>query len=238
MVIDGPDGCGKTEQAKRLVARIGQEGAAVRHLREPGSTPVGERLRELLLDSSTGDLAPWTEALLFYAARAELLRREIEPALANGEHVVVERCYLSTLVYQGVALQVSDLGGTARGGAARGCDSQDGVASPGAAVDLGLLDRLTEAVHAATRPDLLLVLDVAPEVAAHRRAARGDADRIESRGEEYLQRVRIGFRELAEREPAARVLDANVDRDTVAAMVWAATLACLKQRSVGPQATS
>ncbi|MBL4771134.1 MAG: dTMP kinase [Planctomycetes bacterium] len=102
-VLDGMDGCGKTTQSKLLVKRLEAEtGREVLHLREPGSTPVGESLRALLLDSKV-HLLPEVEALLFLAARRTLLHDLVEPALAAGKHVVCERFHASTFAYQGVA---------------------------------------------------------------------------------------------------------------------------------------
>lgn len=102
-VLDGMDGCGKTTQSERLVQRLTQEtGCPVLHLREPGSTPVGESLRALLLDAQV-HLLPEVEALLFLAARRTLLHDLVEPALRAGKHVVCERFHASTFAYQGVA---------------------------------------------------------------------------------------------------------------------------------------
>jgi dTMP kinase len=102
-VLDGMDGCGKTTQSKLLVERLRVEtGQQVLHLREPGSTPVGESLRALLLDTNV-HLLPEVEALLFLAARRTLLHDLVEPALQAGQHVVCERFHASTYAYQGVA---------------------------------------------------------------------------------------------------------------------------------------
>ena len=103
LVLDGPDGGGKSTQSRALVEFLRQRGRTVHHLREPGSTPVGENLRQLLLSPQTGDLQPLTEVLLFTAARTELAARVIGPALARGEDVVSERCFASTLAYQCLA---------------------------------------------------------------------------------------------------------------------------------------
>ncbi|MCP5023908.1 MAG: dTMP kinase [bacterium] len=102
-VLDGMDGCGKTTQSQRLVQRLQDEtGQEVLHLREPGSTPVGESLRALLLNSEV-HLLPEVEVLLFLAARRTLLHDLVEPALKAGKHVVCERFHASTFAYQGVA---------------------------------------------------------------------------------------------------------------------------------------
>ncbi len=102
-VLDGMDGCGKTTQSQRLVQRLQEEtGQEVLHLREPGSTPVGESLRALLLNSEV-HLLPEVEVLLFLAARRTLLHDLVEPALKVGKHVVCERFHASTFAYQGIA---------------------------------------------------------------------------------------------------------------------------------------
>ena len=93
VALDGPDGCGKTAQARALVQWLTAEGRPVLHVREPGSTPVGEALRQLLLSPATGELQPVSEALLFAAARAELVAGKVAPALRAGSVVVSERWF-------------------------------------------------------------------------------------------------------------------------------------------------
>lgn len=180
--LDGPDGCGKSSQATALVAFLQARGCVVRHLREPGSTPVGEALRQLLLSPATGELQPVSEALLFSAARAELVAQQVAPALARGEVVVAERGYLSTLVYQALAMQ------------------------PGLPVDW-VLD-LTRRVHGAFLPHVVFVLDVSPQTSRQRRRARAE-DRIEARATDYHERVRAGFLRAVALEPRARLVDAE-----------------------------
>ncbi|MGB3966024.1 MAG: dTMP kinase, partial [Planctomycetota bacterium] len=158
VVLDGADGCGKSSHARALCEWLGGRGQRPLHVREPGSTPVGEALRQLLLAPRTGELRPVTEALLFSAARAETVQQIVAPALQRGEFVVAERGWLSTLVYQGFAPQ------------------------PG--LDLDWLLDLTRRVHGATLPDRVFVLDLPPGVAATRRAARAH-DRFESRPADY-----------------------------------------------------
>lgn len=187
VVLEGQDGCGKSVQARRLIERLRQAGRRVTHVREPGSTPVGEALRRLLLDRATGALQPVSEALLFFAARAELLQREIRPALAAGATVVAERSFLSTLVYQGTALS-------------------DGVPR-------ALLQQLVAAVHAATLPDLVFVLDAPPEVCAGRRG--GVADRFEMRDVTFHRAVRRGFLDLADEFAFVEVIDATRTADVI-----------------------
>lgn len=209
IALDGPDGCGKSTQARRLVEALRAQGHSVLHLREPGSTPFGERLREALLDPSVGDLAPLTEALAFFAARRAMLDEEVAPARARGEIVVAERSFLSTVVYQGAAC------------------GQDGVADD-------VLRWITAAVHERCRHDLLVVLDVDPEIAA-RRAADRNPDRIEARGVEFQRLVRAGFLEVVEPGHWASGLaasgilrvDANRTLDEVHEDVLRAAVACI-----------
>jgi len=177
VVLDGIDGCGKSTQAARLAAalrrdRPGGWGVETLHLREPGSTRLGEALRGLLLERG-GELSPAVEALLFVTARRQMLEEIVEPALARGANVVVERFHPSTFAYQGVA----------------------GGLGEDAVVDL--LERFA----GSPRPDRVILLDLAPEVAAARLASapgrRGD--RIEDKGLEFQQKVAEGFRRYARR---------------------------------------
>jgi dTMP kinase len=181
VVVDGPDGCGKSSQAAALCTWLGEQGRQVLHVREPGSTPVGEALRQLLLSPSTGELGAVTEALLFSAARSELVTNVIAPALQRGTVVVAERCYLSTIVYQSFAAE--------------------------RALDLDWLLDLTRRVHGACLPDAIFVLDVPAAVGRARRRSRAD-DRIEARGAAYHERVRNGYLQAARLEVRAHVLEA------------------------------
>jgi dTMP kinase len=146
VVLDGVDGCGKSTQAARLVERLRREsGREVTHVREPGSTALGERVRALLLGRDF-DLDSGVELLLFAAARRQMLREIAGPALARGEHVVCERFHASTFAYQSVA-----------GG------------QPEADV-LALLQRWASE----PAPTHTVLLEVPPERAAQRRGAPGD----------------------------------------------------------------
>lgn len=190
VALDGPDGCGKSSQAAALVASLQGSGRDVLHVREPGSTPVGEALRELLLSKETGELQQISEVLLFSAARAELVARVVAPALARGQIVVAERCFLSTAVYQVIASASADV------------------------LTMSWFDDLTRRVHGGCLPDAIFVLDVPEEVSRQRRSDR-DEDRIEARGASYHQRVRDGFLQAASREPRALLVDASRSFDDV-----------------------
>jgi dTMP kinase len=103
VVLEGLDGCGKSTQAALLVARLQGLGREVLHVREPGSTLLGERVRSLLLDRSLGEISPLAEVLLYQAARAQLVGEVLQPALTSGRDVVCERWHYATSAYQGVA---------------------------------------------------------------------------------------------------------------------------------------
>jgi dTMP kinase len=180
--LDGPDGGGKSTQAQALVEWLRAQGRTVLHVREPGSTPAGELLRQLLLSPATGELQPITEALLFSAARAELVHAQVRPALARGEIVVGERGYLSTVVYQALA--------------------GDG------ALDAAWVFDVTRRVHGDCLPDAVFVLDVSPATSAQRRAERS-GDRIEARPADFHARVRDGFVRAIALDPRARRVDAE-----------------------------
>lgn len=101
IALEGVDGSGKSTVGSALVARLGESGVAARLVREPGGTPVGEAIRDLLLHSD--HLGPWAEVFLFAAQRAELVESVVTPALARGEWVVSDRSYYSSIAYQGHA---------------------------------------------------------------------------------------------------------------------------------------
>lgn len=195
VVVEGVDGSGKSSLVRALAEALAKRGSDVVVLREPGSTPVGERVRGLLLDPALGAVDPMTEALLFSAARAELVRRLVRPALAAGRTVLLDRYFFSTLAYQG--------GG---GGA-----------------DVGALTRISRAATRDLLPDVVLLLDLPPEVAARRR--RRGADRIEAKDADYHRRVRDAYLSLAttsEFAPLFRVVDASRAPDEVVAAASAA----------------
>jgi len=188
LVLDGPDGGGKSTQATRLSVFLRERGHVVQHLREPGSTPVGEALRRLLLARDTGELLPLTEVLLFSAARAELVARVVAPALQRGEVVVAERGYVSTLAYQCLGHQHG--------------------------VDFDWVLDVTRRAHGACLPDAVYVLDVDVATGQRRRRARTD-DRFEARDAAFHERVRAAYRAVAQRDPAVELVDASQDVETV-----------------------
>ena len=169
VTFEGLDGSGKTTQAERLREWLEEERGRVVATREPGGTPLGERVRELLLNGDP--IAPWSEAALFAAARAELVELVIAPALAEGADVISDRYLDSSLAYQGVAR--------------------------GLGVDRVLALNI-DAIHGVL-PDLTFLLLVDVDVARQRSPTA--RDRIEREGDAFLDLVDKGFRELASRFP-------------------------------------
>jgi len=219
VVLDGIDGCGKSTQAARLVEGLrelrGAAGGASAgpgplHLREPGSTDAGERIRALVLGAEPR-LGRGALALLFAAARREMLEQCVAPALEGGRDVVVERFHASTYAYQG----------------ARQAGSDGPHAAP---FDDGELLGLLRTWAGRPAPALEVVLDLDPSVATDRALERADGaarDRFEREGLAFQERVREGLREYVERTSSAVVVDATGSVDEVAERVLGAVRAHL-----------
>lgn len=206
ITLEGPDGSGKTSAAKRLASSLRAIGLDVVSVHEPGGTELGERLRELLLHREEVPIDPLADALLFNAARAQLVREVIRPALAAGRMVVCARYADSTLAYQGY----------------------------GAGLDLDLLRRLEAIATGGLKPDLTILLDLPVDVGLTRkRRGRGPLTRFESRLDlAFHRRVRDGFLALASAEPGRwRVVDAARSRGSVVADVLASAVSALEAPS-------
>ena len=193
-MLDGPDGAGKSTQARILSEHLEQRGKKVLLLREPGGTRAGEAIRKILLEQREGGdhLSALAETFLFQAARAQLIEEVVKPALAAGTWVICDRFSLSTLVYQGLA-----------GG-----------------VDTGVIEKLTSIATAGVKPDRYLVVWVPTNVGVERRADRA-ADRMESKGDVFLRAVADSFRKAAKREPKKyRLIDGQGSLDDVRERIW------------------
>jgi len=202
IALEGIDGCGKSTQARALADVL-----AARLTFEPGATPVGARLRELLLAPDAAPPTARTEALLMAADRAEHVARIVEPALAAGEWVVSDRYAGSTIAYQGY----------------------------GRGLDPSQLDGLVRWATGGLAADLSILVDVGVDVAAERLAAQGrrGADRMERLGPDFAARVREGFLAQAAQDPDRwLVVDGTLD---VAALT-AHMVACVRERLGGAPA--
>jgi dTMP kinase len=186
IAFEGGDGAGKSTQAAAVQARLEAAGHAVLRTREPGGTPIGEKLRSLVLDHGHGEIDARTEALIFAASRAAHVQQVIQPALERGEIVLCDRFIDSSVAYQGAGREL-------------------GIA---AVRDINLW------ATASLLPDVTVLLDVAPNDGRDRRLA-GEAaeDRLESEPDDFHGRIRAAFLELASARPDEYlVLDARTDR--------------------------
>ena len=191
--LDGADGAGKSTQVAMLVGRLRAGGFAVAQATDPGGTELGAALRELLLHRREIPLSLRAEALLFMASRAQLVAEVIAPALARGGVVVSDRFATANVVYQGHA-----------GG-----------------LDPAELWELAAFSTGGVTPDLTLVFDVDAATAGLR--AKPKRDRLESRGPDYWERVRAGFRSVVAASPGSyRLIDATGPAEAVHELVWAA----------------
>jgi dTMP kinase len=168
IVFEGPEGAGKSTQLRLLADWLGQRGHDVVAVREPGGTIVGDEIRRILLDPAS-DIVPRAEALLFMASRAQLVEREIRPALDAGTIVLVDRFFLSTYAYQG---------------AGRGLPEND-LRAANAIATSGLI------------PDRTLLLALPPETGLARASRRGERDRLERAELAFHERVSHAFARFA-----------------------------------------
>ena len=183
LTVEGPDGSGKGTQIKRLAEALDRFGYEVVHSREPGGTPIGEKIREILLDRENAGMADETEALLYAASRAQHVREKIRPAVAEGKVVLCDRFLDSSAAYQG-------------GGRKLGVDKVLAINAP--AVD-------------GTLPDLTVYLDIDHRTAMARRCAASEPDRLEMEAESFHARVEDGYHELIKRDPE-RFIVVNAER--------------------------
>jgi dTMP kinase len=207
IAFEGGDGAGKSTQAARLAEALESRGLAVMRTREPGGTPIGEKLRSLVLDHGHGHIDAHTEALIFAASRAAHASQVIRPALDRGEVVLTDRYIDSSVAYQGAG---RDLGA-------------DAVRS------------LNEWATSGLQPDLTVLLDVDPAVGRRRRTA-GDAaeDRLESEADEFHMTIRAAFLDLAASRPETYlVVPAHLPVDQIAQRILARVDALLASAGRG-----
>lgn len=182
ITLEGGEGVGKSTNLAFIREYLVQRGLPVVQTREPGGTPLAEKIRSLLLDKSSEPMADLTELMLVFAARAQHLQQVIRPALERGDWVLCDRFTDATYAYQGY----------------------------GRGLDHDLIERLQALVHPDLRPDLTLLLDIDIELGLARAGERGGLDRIESEQRSFFESVRQGYLTLARQEPDRFVvLDAS-----------------------------
>ncbi len=180
--LEGIDGCGKSTLKENLLMELRQTNAVI-GIREPGGTAISEMIRDMLLDARNSGIIGRTEALLYAAARSQVVEEVIRPALARGQIVIADRYMDSTIAYQGY----------------------------GRGLDLELLADLNRICTGGLSPDLTIYLDLDPMTALQRRG-KDQPDRLEQEGIEFQARVRAGYLQLCVNEPRIRCLDASHDQ--------------------------
>jgi dTMP kinase len=194
ITFEGGEGAGKSTQLRRLAERLRAAGSVVRDLREPGGTPFGEAMRDVLKQPGTS-LAPAAEALLFASCRAQLVAAVIAPALAAGEVVLCDRFIDSTVAYQ----------------------------AGGRGLDRAHIEGANRLACGPVRPDLTVLLDLDPGRGLGRAAERdhGQADRFEVLGDAFHRRVRATYHALAREEPGRFfVVDAARAPEAIEEDIW------------------
>ncbi|MEG3617329.1 dTMP kinase [Magnetovibrio sp. PR-2] len=201
ITLEGGEGAGKSTQIRLLQDALENAGRTVICTREPGGSPGGEAIRELLVKGDA-DWEPLTEALLNYAARHEHLEKVILPTLADGTWVLCDRFADSTMAYQGY----------------------------GYGMNREVIRRLHRLVVDEVTPDLTLIFDMPVDEGLKRAVARGDGeDRYERMGKDFHERLREGFLEIAKKDPArCAVIDATGDIGAVAMAVHDAVMSKLR----------
>lgn len=176
--FEGIDGCGKSTQARLLENFLKLRGYKVHVLREPGGTPISERIRSILLDTDCVEMSQCTELLLYMAARAQLVGEFLRPVLKDDTWVICDRYMDSSVAYQGY----------------------------GRGIPTAFIERLNSAVVGRMVPHLTFIIDLSPDEADKRMNQDLFADRLESESREFKERVREGFIRIAEKYPRRCVI--------------------------------
>jgi len=209
ITLEGPEGSGKTSQISLLADHVRTLGFKVLVTREPGGTFIGDQIRNVLVSLENKALTPQAETLLFLAARAQLVREVIQPALARGVIVISDRYADATLAYQGY----------------------------GHGVDLDILKQLLTFATGGLEPSLKILMDIDVENGLHRKTDCGEWNRLDAYSVAFHERVRNGYHNLAASEPEKWVvIDASKSRELVHADLCKAVETALKMLPPKPEA--
>jgi dTMP kinase len=186
ITLEGTDGCGKSTQTKMLLEYLKGKNIKTVYTREPGGTEIGEKIREVALDKNLENMHSMTELLLMIAARIQHINEIILPAIEKGEWVICDRFTDATIAYQAY----------------------------GSGVDINCIYRLLKEAGCILKPDLTFFIDI--DITEGLSRLTGEKDRFESKGIDYLEAVRRGYKEIAKQEPErVKVLDGALDREVV-----------------------
>lgn len=203
ITLEGPEGSGKSTQIKRLAERLQALGYPVLTTREPGGTPIGDQIRQVLVRMENQELHPRTEILLFLAARAQLVEQVVKPALRDGKIILCDRYGDSTLAYQGY----------------------------GHGLDLEKLRQMLAFATDRLKPDLTILLDLDVRTGLLRKKAEDEWNRLDAYEVLFHERVREGYLKLAREEPERwRIVDAAQGIDTVQEDLFQLVLGAIENR--------
>jgi dTMP kinase len=201
ITLEGPEGSGKSTQIRRLAKRLEAMGYPVITTREPGGTPIGDQIRQVLVRMENKELHPRTEILLFLAARAQLVEQLIKPALQDGKIILCDRYGDSTLAYQGY----------------------------GHGLDLLQLRQMLDFATDHLKPDLTILMDLDVKTGLMRKKAEAEWNRLDAYEVLFHERVREGYLNLAHEEPKRwRIVDASQGIDAVQEDLFQIILDALK----------
>ena len=203
ITLEGPEGSGESTQIKRLAERLQALGYPVITTREPGGTPIGDQIRQVLVRMENQELHPRTEILLFLAARAQLVEQVVKPALRDGKIILCDRYGDSTLAYQGY----------------------------GHGLDLEKLRQMLAFATDQLKPDLTILLDLDVRTGLLRKKAEDEWNRLDAYEVLFHERVREGYLKLAREEPERwRIVDAAQGIDTVQEDLFQLVLGAIENR--------
>lgn len=203
ITLEGPEGSGKSSQLPDLAEFLRGQGWDVLTTREPGGTPIGDQIRQILMRLDNQELHPRTEILLFLASRAQLVEQVIKPALRESKLVLSDRFGDSTLAYQGY----------------------------GHGIDLATLRAMLAFATDNLKPDLTLLLDVDVEIGLQRKRKEDEWNRLDAYELAFHQRVREGYHELCRQEPERwRVIDAMQPKEAVQIALRQAVMQFLQEK--------
>lgn len=187
VTLEGPEGSGKTSHIPRLVESLRGLGLSVFPTREPGGTDIGEQIREVIHSLKNVEMHPRTEALLYQAARAQIVEQQIRPRLEKGEIVISDRYFDSTIAYQGF----------------------------GHMQDIDEIKSIVKFATGGLTPDLTILMDVDIETGLSRKSKQDEWNRMDAMGIEFHKRVREAYLQMAETLPRFSKIDATADIETV-----------------------
>lgn len=187
IVLEGPDGSGKSTMSQMIASYLEDKGYNIVFTREPGGTPISEKIRDIILDNKNSEMADTTEALLYAAARAQLVAEKIKPLLENGKTIICERFVYSSLVYQGIGRNL-------------------GVNNIKMINDFGLQG---------IAPDIVLFFDIDPEKALKRKIIINGGDRLEQEDISFHRAVYDGYKEIINKYPQIKIINAERTKEEI-----------------------